>query len=827
MTGHWCDYQNADVLMTTGSNNVENHPVSSKWVQKALDRGATWIVVDPRFTRSAACADIYLPIRSGTDIAFFGGLFNYIIENDLWQKEYVENYTNASYLINPNFSFDVETGLFSGWNEEKGAYDVTTWGYQIESSSEWDTSATGTYAWAAKAGVPAFTPPQKKVPKKDMTLEDPNCVFQVFKRHYSRYDLDTVCNVCGMDKDTLELVYKTYASTGAPEKAGTILYALGQTQHHYGAQNTRAMSLVQLMLGNVGVAGGGVNAMRGEPNVQGATDMAMLVYDFPGYLKWPTVSSHPTLRDWLEHETLADGYYTNKPKFFISALKEWFGENATLENDFGYDWLPKIGNDIDFTIISTFDHMDSGLIKGYFLWGMNPANSAPNTKFAREAMSKLEWMVCVDWVETETASFWKAPDLDPATIQTEVYFLPAALIYEKSGTILNSGRWAQWRYKAVDPVEDALPDYEICDLLWKEVVELYQKEGGANPAPILNTKWDYHIDGICDPRAVAMALNGYTVKDNKLISTFGSLAADGSTSCALWIYAGFYCNNDAPLDPALQAVGRRGREDKGNLGLYQEWAFAWPLNRRIIYNRCSADMQGKPWNPERMLVEWTGEKWETNDVPDFAYQTVDATGTATPVPPNNKAFFMAWEQNARLICSTMKDMPLPEHYEPFESPTDNLLNGRDCSPCIMFADHDSVQRGSREEYPIAVTTYSVVEQWQTGSQTRGCPALVEAMPAQFIEISEELAAEKGIANGDMVRVFNNRGSVRMNALVTCRFKPYQINGKLVHHAGMVHHWGWAGSYSTGETVNDLSPNVGDPNCFVPEFKAFLINVEKA
>ncbi|MCL1797349.1 MAG: molybdopterin-dependent oxidoreductase [Eggerthellaceae bacterium] len=825
MTNHWCDLQNADVFLTCGSNNVENHPISSKWVQKALDKGATWIVVDPRYTRSAACADIYSPIRAGTDIAFYGGMFNYIIQNNLMQTEYVVNYTNASYLIDPDFNFDVDTGLFSGWDEAKKSYTTTTWGYQTAEVVEPNTATGGPFAWTTAEGVPEFTPPANKVPKKDPTLEDPQCVFQVFKKHYERYDIDTVCAICGMDKETLELVYKTYCATGAPDKSGSIMYALGQTQHHYGAQNTRALSLVQLLLGNVGLAGGGVNALRGEPNVQGATDMAMLVFDFPGYMKWPTVQKYPDLRTWMEVETASDGYYTNKPKFFISALKEWFGENATVENDFGYDWLPKIGSDADLSIISTFDHMDTGRVKGYWLWGQNPASSAPNTKFAREAMSKLEWMVCVDCVETETASFWKAPDLDPATIDTEVYLLPAALIFEKPGTVVNSGRWLQWRYQVVEPYDQAKSDLDICDLLWKEIVGLYQAEGGANPEPILNMKWDYYIDGKIDARAIAQALNGYTVEDKNLLTTFGDLKADGSTSCALWIYAGYYANNDAPLDPAQQRVGARGTEDKGNLGLYQDWAYAWPLNRRIVYNRASADAEGKPWNEERMLVKWTGEKWESNDVPDFVASTKASDGTVTPVPPNNKAFFMNWEQNARLMISSM-DMPTPEHYEPFESPTQNVLNGRQNSPCIRFTEHKSVQQGSKEEYPIAVTTYSVVEHWQTGSQTRSCPVLVEAMPSQFVEISEELAQEKGIENGDEVRVFNNRGSVVLNAFVTCRLKPLMVNGETVHQAGMVHHWGWAGEISTGDMVNDLAPNVGDPNCFIPEYKAFLIDIEK-
>ncbi len=654
------------------------------------------------------------------------------------------------------------------------------------------------------------------------------------KKHYSRYDIKTVTQVCGMDAETLEKVYEIYASTGAKDKVGAILYALGQTQHHYGAQNTRSMCLVQLLLGNIGMPGGSVNALRGEPNVQGATDFALLCYDFPGYLKWPTVASHSTLRKWLEAETYSDGFYTNKPKFFISALKEWYGEKATFENDFGYDWLPKIPADLDFTHISTFQHMDSGDIEGYFAWGMNPAHSTANTKFARQAMAKLKWLVVADWVETETATFWKAPDMKPEDIQTEVYYMPAALIYEKMGSITNSGRWIQWRYKALDPYQDALPDYEIVDRFWKEIVRLYKTEGGKCPEAILNVKWDYDgDDGKVDPRNVSMAINGYTWKDGatwkdrQLMTSFANLAADGSTACAMWIYTGYYANNDAKYDPSMQAVGSRVRDDKSGLGIYPGWGHAWPLNRRILYNRAAADSKGKAWDPERKVVEWNGTEWERNDVPDFGFQAAGPDGTNVPTPPNNKAFMMLWEQNARLLSYSMKDAPLPEHYEPFESPTDNVLNKRQNSPCIMFADHPSVKKGSRDDYPIAVTTYSVVEQWQSGSQTRGCPALVESRPEQFVEMSVELAEEKGIKNGDIVRVWNNRGDVKVTAFVTKRIRPLEVNGQMTHIVGMIHHWGWAGDYSTGDVVNDLAPNVGDPNSYIPEYKAFLVNVEKA
>ena len=834
MTSHWCDFQNADVIMNIGSNSAENHPVSSKWIHKAHENGAKWIVVDPRYTRTAEQADIYCPIRSGTDIAFYGGLYNYIIENDLWQHEYVLNYTNASYLLDPEYEFDPATGFFSGWDEEAGKYSDHSWHYQVESETVWDTSEGGDYAWAVAEGVPEFTPPVVQHPKRDMTLQDPLCVFQQFKKHYSRYDMDTVCSICGMDKETLELVYSTYASTGQPGKAGAILYALGQTQHTYGAQNTRAMSVLQLLLGNIGVPGGGLNALRGEPNVQGATDMGMLVNEHPAYLKWANTTDRSSLRKWLESQTYSDGYYTNKPKFLISSLKEWFGENATVENDYGYDWWPKVPTSPDFTMMSTFELMDQGVIKGYFNWGMNPCHSAPNAGFVRRSMAKLDWLVVADQVATESATFWKAPDMNPEEIDTTVYFLPCALIYEKPGVILNSGRWLQYRNKAVEPWDMAKPDYEMCDLIWREVCRLYEEEGGANPDSILKTKWDYYVDGKIDPRPVAWALNGYRVAGTEcdttsdapktdLLPGYGDLKADGSTACAMWIYSGFWSNNDAPLDPAEQPIGRRDNSDASGIGLNSTWAYAWPNNRRILYNRASADMAGKPWNPDKVLVEWTGDKWNLVDAADFV-----AAKNGAPVPPNDKAFFMLWEQNGRLESYGMTDGPLPEHYEPFETPVEsNPLNGALNSPCMMFARNESTKKGDSASYPIVATTYSVTEMWQTGGQSRMCPALVEAMPSQFVEISEELAAEKGIEKGDKVRVFNNRGSVVVDAVVTKRIKPLTVHGETQHLVGLTHHYSWAGVFGTGDTVNDLTPNVGDPNSFTPEYKAFLVDIEKA
>ena len=846
MTSHWCDFQNTDVILNCGSNSVENHPVSALWLEKAHEQGAKWIVVDPRYTRTAEQADIWCPIRSGTDIAFYGGMYNYIIEHLIepnlakyqetgdmseYNFEYLLNYTNASYILDPDYKFDPETGLFSGWNEKTKTYNVHSWHYETESTEDWDTSENGAYAWVNKPGTPEFTTPTLTNPKKDMTLQDPMCVYQQFKKHYSRYTLDTVCGICGMDKDVLELVYKTYTSTAKPGKAGTVLYALGQTQHTYGAQNTRAMCVMQLLLGNIGIPGGGVNALRGEPNVQGATDIGMMVNEHPAYLKWANTTDRASLRKWLESQTYSDGYYTNKPKFIVSSLKEWFGENATVDNDYGYDWWPKVPSEtgaVDYTHISTFELMQQGVIKGYFNWGMNPCHSAPNAGNVRRSMANLDWLVVADQVITESASFWNAPDMNPSEIDTTVYYLPCALIYEKPGIILNSGRWIQYRYQAVEPWDQAKPDYEMCDLLWTAICDLYKKEGGANPDPILKTKWDYYVDGKIDPRPVAWALNGYRIAGTEcntdsanpktdLLKGYAELGADGSTACAMWIYSDMWNNNDAPLGRAAAVPPQH----RGQVRHRPELRVGVQL----------AEQPPHPVQPQQL--RHAGQALERGqEAHGMERREVD------PGRPGRlrcrqgrqagPAFFMLWEQNARLESYGMVDGPLPEHFEPFESPCDeNPLNGAFHNPCAFGTQYASTKQGTKEQYSIVATTYSVTEHWQTGGQTRLCPALVESMPAQFVEMSEEFAAEKGIKNGDEVRVFNNRGSVVVPALVTKRLQPMNVNGKVQHQVGLTHHFGWADLYGTGDVVNDLTPNVGDPNSFTPEYKAFLVDIEKA
>jgi formate dehydrogenase major subunit len=827
MTNHFCDLKNADVVLAIGSNNAMNHPMTMKWVEEARARGGKYIVVDPRFNRSAAVADMYAPLRAGSDIAFFGGLVNHIIEHGLWQKEYVAQYTTAPFLVSPDYTFDEATGLFSGWDDETHAYDPATWAYQIASEEPWDTSPTGPYAWSTMPGVPTFAPRVAAIPKTDPTMRDPDCVWQLLRKHYARYTPDMVSRVTGCPEEQLIEVWDAFAASGKPEKSGTILYAMGQTQHTNGSQNVRAMGVVQTLLGNLGVAGGGINALRGESNVQGSTDAALLCHIVPGYMASPVAAKHPDLQAWLEAETPATSYWSNKPKFFVSLLKELYGAYATVKNDYAYDMLPKLSAE-NHTVIGMFEAMDKGVVKGMMLWGQNPAVSSPNAVFARAAMAKLEWLVAVDLWETESACFWKAPGVDPAAVQTEVFMLPAAAHYEKQGSVSNSGRWIQWRWKAVDPPGEARDDLEIVHELCKALKTKYRKDGGPNREQLTKLHWPYESDGHADVTKIARGMNGYTVADGMLIPSFAALAADGSTACGLWIYAGYYANNEAPDDPTKQATGTRDASaDPGDLGLYPRWTWAWPLNRRIIYNRASADIRGRPWNRARTLVAWNGSEWKNNDVPDFLWKVVLPDGTDEMVPPNNKAFIMTPELGARFFSTSMKDGPFPEHYEPFESPVANLLNGSQSDPALTFGGAASVKPGDPAQYPIVCTTFRLTEHWQAGAMTRNIPWLVEAIPRMFVQLSEELAEEKQITDGDWVRIFNNRGAVEVYAMVTPRLKPLKVDGKSVHQIGMPWHWGYASGLATGAIANDLSPNVGDANTSIPEYKAFLVDVEKA
>ena len=789
MTNHYIDFRNADVILNMGGNVAENHPVSFKWIQAAKDKGAIFIHVDPRFTRTSTKADIFVRLRSGTDIAFLGGMIKYILDNKLYDEFYVKNYTNASYIVSPKYGFD--DGLFSGYDPNKRAYDASTWAIEKD---------------------------EQGIPKRDMTLQDPRCVFQLLKKHYSRYTIQKVTEITGTPADDLERVFKAYASTGTPDKAGTVLYAMGWTQHTVGVQNIRAMSIIQLLLGNMGIAGGGVNALRGESNVQGSTDQALLFHIIPGYLPTPR-SQWATLADYnkttpVSKDPRSVNWWKNRPKYLVSLLKSMYGDKATKENDFGYAWMPKLDPTQDASWLNLFDEMYKGTFTGFFAWGMNPACSSAHAGKVRQALTKLDWMVNVNVFDSETGSFWKGPGMDPKKIKTEVFLLPCAASMEKEGSISNSGRWMQWRYKAANPPGVAKPDGDIMFELFKKVQALYKKEKGAFPEPILNLKWDYETNGHFDIHKVAKEINGYDLTTGKLLPNFVPLKDDGTTSCGNWLYSGSYTE-------AGNMAARRKKSDPTGLGLYPEWSWCWPLNRRIIYNRASVDLDGNPRNPKRPLLKWNAvdKKW-IGDVPDNAVPPMGTTG-AYP-------FIMKPDGVASIFGPGLKDGPFPEHYEPLECPIEkNLMSNQRINPVVkIFEGGLDIFKTCDPKYPFVCSTYRVTEHWQTGVLTRWLPWLIEAEPQVFCEMSLELAKLKEISNGDKVIVETPRGKLEAVAIVTSRLKPFQIAGQIVHQIGVPWHFGWLHPKDGGESANLLTPTVGDPNTMIPESKAFMANVRK-
>jgi len=808
-----------------GSNAAENHPIAFKWILRAKDRGAKIIHVDPRFTRTSARCDIHVPLRSGTDIAFLGGMIKHIIDNNMIQEEYVKYYTNASQIVNPDFSF--KDGLFSGYDAAKRSYKKDTWTTMKDA-----------------AGIPI----------RDYTLQDPNCVYQMLKKHYERYTLEKVSSITGVSKEDLLLVYNEYGATGAKDKAGTECYALGWTHHTVGSQNIRAMSIIQLLLGNMGVCGGGINALRGEPNVQGSTDHAILYNILPGYLKMPS-GPVDTLAKYIEKYTSKStdpqsvNWYSNYPKYTVSFLKAIWGDKATAENEFGYSWLPKLDDGKHHSILHTFDAMYAGKIKGFFAYGSNVAVSSPNSTKVRRGLEKLKWMVNVNIFDNETASFWKAPGVDSSAIDTEVFLLPAAASMEKEGSQSNSGRLVQWRYKAANPPGDAWSDGDITMKIMDTLRDLYKKEGGAFPEQILNLKWDYRdASGKFDALKVSKQINGHYTQDltitdpvtgakeenkkGETVPTFAKLMADGSTSSGNWVMAGSFDQKglnkmakrgkEDPTGLGLNKMAKRGKEDPTGLGLFAEWAYAWPLNRRIIYNRASCDLEGKPYNPKMKLLEWTGDKW-VGDVPD---------GPAPPMANKEKGkmpFIMKADGVGAIFGPGMVEGPFPEHYEPLEGPlAKNLMSGQLLNPAVIAfkSDLDKVANAD-SKYPIVCTTYSCTEHWCSGF-TRWQPWLLEMMPEAYLEIGDKLAASLGIKNGDPIKVTSIRGEVKCVAMVTKRLVPFQIDGKTVHEVGMPFNYGWRfPEDATDASANYLTPSIGCPNTFCPEYKAFMVNVSKA
>lgn len=770
-----------------GANPAENHPISFRWLTKAKENGGKIISVDPRYTRTSAVSDVYAPLRSGTDIAFMGGMIKYAIDNNRFHKDYVVNYTNASFIVADTFSFN--DGLFSGYDEATRVYDNTKW-----------TIATN----------------EDGTPKKDPSLQNPRTVFQLMKQHYSRYDMDTVSEVTGTPKKDLLNVYKTFCATGQVGKAGTILYAMGTTQHTVGSQNVRAFAIIQMLLGNMGLPGGGINAMRGESNVQGSTDFGLLWDNLTGYLGVPkaSVPEHATLEGYLKKETPPTGFWSNKPKFVVSLLKAWYGDNATEKNEFGYQFLPK-GNK-NYSHINLFKAMYNKELEGAFLWGTNPVVGGPNAGKEKEALGNLKWMVAVDLWETETSAFWKKEaGSDPSKINTEVFLLPASASFEKEGSVSNSSRWMQYRWKAIDSRGEARPDLDIVHELALKLKKLYANSPKDADKPFLALTWNYGTGAAPDLDLVAKEINGYDLKTGKLLPGILAILDDGTTASGNWIYAGFYPEEGKNLSK------RRDNKDTGNAN-FLNWSFAWPANRRILYNRASADPSGKPWSQEKAVIWWdaVAKSWVGNDVPDFK-------AVLSPSEPGGTGAFMMNKDGVGLLFApTMKEGPFPEHYEPFESPAKNKFSSVELNPAVVINDGDFNKKGFKVDFPIVATTYRVEAHWQSGSMTRNQEWLSEIARYMFVEISEELAKEKGIKNKDKVIVTSARGEITAYAMVTKRYKPFTVRGKKVHQLGMPWNFGFKG-YAKGDIANRLTPHIGDANTMIPEYKAFLCDIRRA
>jgi formate dehydrogenase major subunit len=825
------DLANADCILIEGSSMAEAHPVGFRWVMKAKERGATIIHVDPRFSRTSALADIWVPMRAGGDIAFLGGLVRHIIENNLFFRDYVVHFTNASCILREDFRDTEEgaAGFFSGWNEEQRAYDKESWAYHGE-------------------GGLSF-------PERDPTLQNPRCVFQTLRRHFARYTPEMVEKICGISPTLFHKVADALVAASGPDKTAAICYALGWTQHSKGVQIIRTASILQLLLGNIGRPGGGILALRGHASIQGSTDIPTLYDILPGYLPMPRGDgSEETLRDYLGHQTKPTGLWHNFPAYFISLLKAYYGKNATSENDFGYNWVPKItGNHSFFEYL--YDMAD-GKMEGMFMMGQNPAVAAANSRFQRTSLSKLKWLVVRDMVEIEGATFWydspeiERGELKAEDIETEVFFFPAAGHAEKEGAFTQTQRMLQWRQKAVDPPGDARSEGWFMHQLALRLIAKAKQSSDPLDEPLRALDWWYPEDEHGEPHmeSVLAEINGWSTNPVAAVADrgdtdgvafgvdregkphhgpqlegFAKLKADGSTASGGWIYSGV-------LGP--DKINKANtRNSKNYLG--HGWGFVWPADRRIIYNRASAKPTGEPWSERKKLVWWdeAQRKWTGIDVPDFVTDKSPEfrpTGNETGLAgiPGDAPFMLHEDGLGWLhVPQGLQDGPMPTHYEPLESPVHNALYSRDTNPAVNWftRQENRFAPPGDPRFPFVLTTYRLTEHHTAGGMSRFLSHLAELQPELFAEMSPELAAELKIDNGDFISIVSLRGAIESRALVSRRMRPMHLNGKTVHQIAMPFHFGTSGPVK-GSATNDLVPISGEPNVTIMEAKAMACNI---
>jgi formate dehydrogenase major subunit len=809
---------------------AECHPVGFRWVMEAKRRGAKIIHVDPRFTRTSAVSDVHVPIRAGSDIAFLGGIVRHIIETGSYFEDYVVNYTNAAAIIEEDFR-DTEDldGLFSGWDPDKGEYDIASWSYR---GVEVAPSAGQREIFSAEPHSERGTTTGAE--RFDFTLQDPQCVFQIVKKHFSRYTPEVVEETCGIPQELFLKVANALCENSGRERTSAFCYAVGWTQHSVGVQYIRTAAIVQLLLGNIGRPGGGILALRGHASIQGSTDIPTLYNLLPGYLPMPKATLDKTFDEYVRFNESTSGWWSEFPKYIVSLLKAWFGTAATFQNGWCYEYLPNLTG--DHSHMTTVADMADGAVKGYFVMGENPTVGSMHGALHRKAMRELDWMVVRDFAPTETAEFWRdAPEIERGEIKTEdikteVFFFPAAAHTEKDGSFTQTQRMLQWHHKAIEPRGDCRSELHFVYHLGLRLREMYKGSSDPKDRPLLDLTWDYPTKGPHaepDAEAVLREIHGFNVDTGELVDGFTDLKSDGSTACGCWIYSGVF------KDGVNQAARRKpGREQSW---VAPEWGWAWPHNRRILYNRASADPDGKPWSERKKYVWWDADqqKWTGEDDPDFipnrppSYRPNDGaegTDTISGIDP----FLMQGDGKGWIYAPNgLLDGPLPTHYEPQESVCENPLYGQQCNPARMEwerKDNPYHRAHGDARFPYAITTYRLTEHHTAGAMSRWLSWLSELQPEMFCEVSPELAAEKGLINGGWATITTARGEIETRVLVTPRIPPLKIRGRITHQIGLPYHWGSRGRVK-GDAANELIAFVGDPNVTIQESKALTGNIE--
>jgi formate dehydrogenase major subunit len=836
-TGYQQDLANSDCIVIMGSNMAENHPVGFQWVMEARERGAEVIHVDPRFTRTSAVATRHVGIRAGSDIVFLGGIVNYILSNERWFDEYVRRYTNAPVIIHEGFT-DAEDndGLFSGWDPEQRKYDVTTWQYagidvhgaagQREQGFK-QSHVKGHAAHGAHGGGMSHGNP----PELDETLQHPRCVFQILKRHYARYTPEMVADTCGCTVADLEAVAEALCSNSGRERTSAFAYSVGWTQHTVGVQYIRTASIIQLLLGNVGRPGGGIIALRGHASIQGSTDIPTLYDILPGYLEMPHAEKYDGLDDYIDRSSAERGWWGNAGSYMVSLLKAWWGAAATPDNDFAFGYLPRI--DDDHSVYWTVEQMLAGTVKGYIIAGENPAVGSANGKAQRLGLAKLDWLVVRDLVEIETASFWydgpeiESGELRTDEIPTEIFFMPAASHVEKDGSFTNTQRLLQWHHQAVEPKQDCRSELWFYYHLGRKIRERLKESTDPKDRPILDLTWDYPCSGaIQEPNAEAVLaeISGRDA-DGKPLGAYKELKPDGSTSCGCWIYCGVFAEN------VNQAARRKPRWEQTPVA--PEWGWAWPANRRLLYNRASADPDGRPWSERKQLVWWDAaeDKWTGDDIPDFDEQkppdyTPDDDAKGPDAIAGSHPFIMQADGLGWIyVPQGLEDGPLPTHYEPQESPFRNRLYEQQSNPARQTTDLEEDPYGPTGSpvYPYVATTYRLTEHHTAGGMSRFLDYLAELQPAMFVEVHPDLARERELVHGGWATVVSPRTAIEARVLVTDRMRPLRIEGQTVHQVGLPYHWGSRG-LTTGDAANDLTHMALDPNVHIQEVKALTCDI---